>query len=268
MSDFIERIGLALAESDATSKAQMARRLAQDYQALVPTGACWAERDRRLEAGRPQVPKLVPPAQVPQRKLGTTEGRAALIHAISHIEFNAINLALDAAYRFVGLPSEYYAEWVRIAGEEALHFSLLVKRLNNLGFAYGDFDAHNGLWQMALDTAHDPLVRMALVPRVLEARGLDVTPDITRRLEGVGDHEAVRILGVIARDEVTHVEAGSRWFNYLCAQRRYKPESCFQWLVGRYMKQLPKGPFYREARLAAGFSEDELNWLETGAARA
>lgn len=268
MSDFIERIGLALAEGDATTKAQMARRLAQDYQALVPTCACWAERDSRLEAGRPQAPKLVPPAQVPQRKLGTTEGRAALIHAISHIEFNAINLALDAAYRFLGLPSEYYAEWVRIAGEEALHFSLLVKRLNDLGFAYGDFDAHNGLWQMALDTAHDPLVRMALVPRVLEARGLDVTPDITRRLEGVGDHETVRILGVIARDEVTHVEAGSRWFNYLCAQRRYEPESCFQWIVGRYMKQLPKGPFYREARLAAGFSEDELNWLETGTARA
>ena len=268
MSDFIERIGLALAEGDATTKAQMARRLAQDYQALVPTDACWAERDSRLEAGRPRAPKLVPPAQVPQRKLGTTEGRAALIHAISHIEFNAINLALDAAYRFVGLPSEYYAEWVRIAGEEALHFSLLVKRLNDLGFAYGDFDAHNGLWQMALDTAHDPLVRMALVPRVLEARGLDVTPDITRRLEGAGDHEAVRILGVIARDEVTHVEAGSRWFNYLCAQRRYEPESCFQWIVGRYMKQLPKGPFYREARLAAGFSEDELNWLETGAAHA
>ena len=153
----------------------------------------------------------MPPSQVPQRKLGTTEGRAALIHAISHIEFNAINLALDAAYRFVGLPSEYYADWVRIAGEEALHFSLLSTHLNELGFAYGDFDAHNGLWQMALDTAHDPLVRMALVPRVLEARGLDVTPDITRRLEGVGDHEAVRILGIIARDEVTHVEAGSRW---------------------------------------------------------
>jgi uncharacterized ferritin-like protein (DUF455 family) len=221
-----------------------------------------------VQVGRPDRPALVHPARVPRRRIGTPTGHAALLHAVAHIEFNAINLALDAAYRFRGLPIDYYRAWVSIAAEEAHHFSLIREHLHSLGFDYGDFDAHDGLWQMALDTSHDPLVRMALVPRVLEARGLDVTPGMSRRLEAIGDSRGVDILAVIARDEVGHVAAGGHWFAYLCQLRGYEPESMFRHIVKCYLPRLPKGPFHLEARRAAGFSEDELQWLQAEDAHA
>lgn len=212
--------------------------------------------------GRPLRPLLVPPRELPRRGFNTLEGRAALIHAVTHIEFNAINLAWDAVYRFRDMPPRYYDDWVRIADEEAYHYTLLRERLHRLGYDYGDFSAHNGLWEMAQDTAHDVLVRMALVPRVLEARGLDVTPGIMTRLRAAGDEETVSLLEIILRDEIGHVEIGSRWFRFLCEQRGVAPEDTFRKLIQRYLKGRIKGPFHRNARLLAGFSESELESLE------
>ncbi len=214
------------------------------------------------EPGRPDRPRLVSPRELPRRKLTTLQGHAALIHAICHIEFNAINLALDAVYRFRDLPAEFYADWLRVAEEEAYHFGLLREHLRTLGYEYGGFDAHNGLWEMAVDTAHDAMIRMALVPRVLEARGLDVTPGIMRKLADIGDDAAVAILEIIQRDEVGHVEIGTRWFRYLCEQRKLEPEATFRDLLSQYMKGKIKGPLDRQARRQAGFSEAELDYLE------
>jgi uncharacterized ferritin-like protein (DUF455 family) len=211
--------------------------------------------------GQPDQPELIPPQQVPRRRADTLVGRAALIHALAHIEFNAINLALDAAHRFVGLPPAYYADWLRVADEEALHFDLLNAHLATLGHTYGDFPAHNGLWEMALKTAHDPLVRMALVPRVLEARGLDATPLIVNKLKAAQDLRMVEILGVIERDEIGHVAIGSHWFGYLCRARGLEPEATFRQLLVEYDAPPLKPPFNLEARRQAGFSQPELDWL-------
>jgi len=216
--------------------------------------------------GRPSRPRLVAPRDLPRRKMGSVEGRASLLHALAHIEFNAINLAWDAVYRFRGLPAAYYTDWSRVAHEEALHFRLLCGCLQELGYAYGDFDAHNSLWEMACKTAHDPLVRMALVPRVLEARGLDVTPGILTKLHKSGDNCAVQALEVILRDEIGHVEIGSRWFRYLCKQRGLEAEATFARLLGEYMHGRIKGPFDYAARRQAGFNEREMQLLETLAA--
>ncbi|MDH5183728.1 MAG: ferritin-like domain-containing protein [Gammaproteobacteria bacterium] len=214
------------------------------------------------DPGRPATPVLVAPRDLHARKLSSLEGQAALIHAICHIEFNAINLAWDAVYRFRDLPTEFYHDWVKVADEEAYHFTLLREHLRSFDYDYGNFDAHNGLWEMAQQTAHDPLIRMALVPRVLEARGLDVTPGIMAKLRGIGDLKAVSILEIIFRDEIGHVEIGSRWFEYLCQQRKLEPTSTFRELIEEYMKGSLKGPFHKEARLKAGFSEEELAYLE------
>ena len=211
--------------------------------------------------GRPRQPELIPPQRVPRRRMDTLPGRAALIHALAHIEFNAINLALDAAHRFVGMPPAYYADWLRVADEEALHFDLLNAHLATLGYAYGDFPAHDGLWDMALKTAHDPLVRMALVPRVLEARGLDATPLIVDKLKTAKDTRMIEILAIIERDEIGHVAIGSRWFNWLCAARGLDPEATFRQLLVDYDAPPLKPPFNLAARRAAGFSERELDWL-------
>ncbi len=214
------------------------------------------------EPGRPARPRLVAPRDLPRRKLTSAQGHAALIHAICHIEFNAINLALDAVYRFRELPDDFYSDWLRVAEEEAYHFGLLREHLRTLEQDYGDFDAHNGLWEMAVDTAHDAMIRMALVPRVLEARGLDVTPGIMQKLADIGDDEAVTVLKIIQRDEIGHVEIGTRWFRYLCEQRKLEPESTFRDLLSQYMKGKIKGPLDRQARRQAGFSEAELDYLE------
>jgi Uncharacterized protein conserved in bacteria len=218
-------------------------------------------RDGVVAPGRPARPELVSPLAVPRRRLGTASGRAALIHAIAHIEFNAINLALDAAHRFVGMPFDYYADWLRVADEEATHFGLLRAHLQGLGHDYGDFCAHDGLWEMAQKTTHDPLYRMALVPRVLEARGLDATPAISLKLQQIGDARAVDILDRIARDEIGHVAVGSRWFAYLCDARGLDPAATFRQLLHDYAIPPPRLPLNLEARRQGGFSDAELAWL-------
>ena len=208
--------------------------------------------------GQPPHLVLVHPARVPRRRLGTLAGRAALIHALAHIEFNAVNLALDAVVRFANLPRAYYFDWLHVAAEEAHHFSLLVAHLATLGAAYGDFPVHGGLWEAATKTRDDVLARMALVPRILEARGLDVTPALQQRLAAVHDHAAVAILETVLRDEIGHVAIGNRWYEYLCAERGLDPMAAFPRLCVEYGIKPPHPPFNDEARQAAGFSALEL----------
>jgi uncharacterized ferritin-like protein (DUF455 family) len=212
--------------------------------------------------GRPAKPGLVPARALPQRGLGTPEGRAGFVHAIAHIEFNAIDLAWDAVYRFRGLPQAYYADWVGVASDEARHFVMLRERLQQLGRDYGDFDAHNGLWEMAEKTADDGLARMALVPRVLEARGLDVTPGMIVKLRSLGDGATADILEAILREEVAHVAAGSRWFRWHCMRAGIDPGMRFRELLAEHARGSLRGPFNREARTAAGFDDAELAALE------
>ncbi|MEO8985471.1 MAG: ferritin-like domain-containing protein [Rhodanobacter sp.] len=211
--------------------------------------------------GRPGKPDLVSARQVPQRGLSSEEGRAALVHAVAHIEFNAINLAWDAVYRFRGKPDAYYRDWASVANDEARHFTMLSSRLAELGHDYGDFAAHDGLWQMAEKTADNDTARMALVPRVLEARGLDVTPGMIERLRQLGDTRTVAILEVILREEVAHVAAGTRWYHYCCKRDGVDPVDTFFDLLRDYMGAKLRGPFNRAARLEAGFDEEELTRL-------
>ncbi|NGY06224.1 ferritin-like domain-containing protein [Solimonas terrae] len=240
----------ALVETDPAEKC---RRVA----ALGGNEVDDVDDDPRPVPGRPARPALIHPHDVPQRALGSVEGRAALLHAIAHIEFNAINLALDAGWRFAGLPTRYYADWLGVAQDEARHFAMLRARLQMLDFDYGDFAAHNGLWEAAEKTAHDALLRMALVPRVLEARGLDVTPGMIARLRKVGDLETVAILELILREEVRHVEIGTRWFRYLCAQRGLDAAATFRTLLIEHGVRL-RPPLNLPARHAAGFVDAEL----------
>lgn len=211
--------------------------------------------------GRPARPRLVHPRELAQRGLGTPAGRAALVHAVAHIEFNAVNLALDAVHRFRGLPQAYYDDWIGVALDEARHHRMLATRLAELGHAYGDFDAHDGLWDMAVRTRDDFVARMALVPRVLEARGLDVTPGMIARLRAAGDGITADALCVILDEEVAHVAAGTRWYHYACARHGLDPETHFLDLVRTHAAGAARGPHNREARLRAGFSRDELDAL-------
>lgn len=215
--------------------------------------------------GRPSSPKLVHPRELPRRGFGTREGRAAFIHAVAHIELNAIDLGWDAVYRFRGLPPAFYADWVAVANDESRHFVLLRERLREFGHDYGDFDAHNGLWEMCEKTAHDGLARMALVPRVLEARGLDVTPGMIVKLRSLGDDATADILEIILREEVAHVAAGSRWYRWHCERQGVEPRSRFRELLREYAGGYLHGPFNLEARLQAGFDEDELMALQAEA---
>ncbi len=212
--------------------------------------------------GRPPRPHLVSPAQVPRRSPFTAEGLAALLHAVAHIEFNAINLALDAIWRFAGMPRAFYRDWLRVAHEESLHFSLLVEHLASLGHAYGDFDAHDGLWSMVEKTAGDVTARMALVPRTLEARGLDATPPMQAKLRKAGDHRGADILSIILRDEVGHVAIGNHWYAWLCQQQALDPVLHYRELAQQHGAPKPKPPFNLEARRAAGFTADELQALQ------
>jgi uncharacterized ferritin-like protein (DUF455 family) len=215
--------------------------------------------------GYPDGLHLVAPRELKRRGISTQEGRNVLMHAVAHIEFNAINLALDAAYRFRQQPLDYYRDWISVAADEARHFGLIRDYLNNHDCDYADLPAHNGLWEMAVKTADDVVARMALVPRVLEARGLDVTPKMIERLKSVGDLEAVAILNVIYQDEITHVRIGSDWFSYLCERTDLEPRTNFIRLVKKYFHGELKGPFNIAARLQAGFDENELRDLELAA---
>jgi uncharacterized ferritin-like protein (DUF455 family) len=212
--------------------------------------------------GRPARPALVDPVSVPRRSPFTPEGRAALLHAVAHIEFNAINLALDAVWRFPGLPGAYYRDWLRVAAEEALHFTLLADHLATLGHVYGDFDAHDGLWSMAEKTAGDLTARMALVPRTLEARGLDATPPMKKRLLQAGDTRAAEILDLILRDEIGHVAIGNRWYRWCCDRDHVDPLGHYAVLAARHGAPRLKPPFNLAARRAAGFDAEELARLQ------
>lgn len=214
-----------------------------------------------LIAGRPARPELVPHTQVDARKPSTPEGYAAMLHAIAHIEFNAINLGLDAAYRFRRLPREFVGDWLGVAKEECEHFLLMRERLREHGYDYGDFVAHAHLWDMARHTAYDPLLRMALVPRVLEARGLDVTPAIRAKVAQKGDEATCAVLDIIYRDEVGHVRIGNRWYHHLCRQRGLEPLSLFRQLLRQHDMFVFRGYVNLEARQRAGFSEFELSLL-------
>ena len=248
-----------LAESDAQIKADSSMALKHRWEAgeLSLDRAAVLRSDAAIP-GRPTRPTLVPPRALERRPMNTVAGRAALIHALAHIEFNAINLALDAIWRFPDMPPEFYVDWLKVASEEALHFNLLNTHLSSLGFGYGDFNAHNSLWEMAEKTCEDVLARMALVPRTLEARGLDATPAVRAKLAQAGDEAAAAILDIILRDEVGHVAIGNRWYGWLCQQQGSEPLSTYRALARQYNAPVLKGPFNLEARRAAGFTEEEL----------
>ena len=211
--------------------------------------------------GRGDRPLLVAPSAVKRRSPFTPEGRAALLHAVAHIELNAINLALDAVWRFPAMPEAYYRDWLRVASEEALHFGLLSEHLQTMGHAYGDFPAHDGLWAMTARTAGDITARMALVPRTLEARGLDATPPMQARLRQAGDLRAVEILDVILRDEIGHVAIGNHWYRWLCEREGLDPVAHYEVLAQRHGAPPLRPPFNVEARLAAGFTQVEVDLL-------
>lgn len=248
-----------LCEEEAERKAEGVRALPEQWR----RGGLHLDADAALMPqhpipGRPPRPELVPPLSVRHRSMRTVEGRAALIHALAHIEFNAINLALDAVWRFPCMPDDYYADWLRVATEEALHFSLLAAHLQTQGYRYGDFPAHNSLWDMAEKTSEDVLARIALVPRTLEARGLDASPPVRAKLAQAGDIAAAEILDIILRDEIGHVAVGNRWFGWLCTSRGLEPVATYAALAVKYKAPLLRGPFNLEARRAAGFSDAEL----------
>lgn len=253
---------LALSETDPVQKCTAVEALWQQMldnsSQIDPLPALQAQQNI---PGRPVRPLLVPPGQVQRRAMHTPEGRAALIHALAHIEFNAINLALDALWRFTNMPEQYYRDWLQVAKEEAYHFSLLCQHLRTLGYAYGDFDGHNSLWEMVEKTSDDVLARMALVPRTMEARGLDATPPLKQKLMQAGDHAAAAILDIILRDEIGHVAIGNRWFHALCQQRQLDPLQTFERLCQQYKAPKLKPPFNLYARKLAGFTECELAYL-------
>lgn len=251
------------ADDDPATKAEGTRALwaARERHSLHPSPALALAATAAPAPGRPARPALVPPKDVPSRTPFTLEGRAALLHAIAHIEFNAINLALDAIWRFDGLPDSFYLDWLSVASEEAHHFSLLREHLRSLGFDYGDFDAHDGLWLMTQRTSADVVARMALVPRTLEARGLDATPPLQAKFQRAGDDRAVEILGVILRDEIGHVAIGNRWYRWLCERDGLDPVAHDAELSRRYQAPRLRAPFNLEARRAAGFTDEEVDAL-------
>ncbi|HID36086.1 MAG TPA: ferritin-like domain-containing protein [Ghiorsea sp.] len=268
MSDFFTRVRACLIASDVDEKLSMVHGLAKDVhlgkvviqQALPHFSLPLSSASN----GCPEKPELVGALKVSKRGFGSIEGRAVMIHAIAHIEFNAINLALDAVQRFPDMPENYYADWLSVADEEAYHFELIRAHLRFLGADYGDYPAHQGLWEMAEKTAHDVLERMALVPRVLEARGLDVTPAIQEKLRQAGDKHAATILDIIFADEIGHVEVGTRWFHYLCKKAKKKPDDTFFALVDKHFPKGIYGPYNVDAREEAGFSANEIEILLQG----
>jgi uncharacterized ferritin-like protein (DUF455 family) len=218
--------------------------------------------ERIKHPGRPIKPTLVRFNAMPKRKK-TDIGFIETIHAICHIEFNAINLALDAVYRFRNMPDKFYQDWIKVAFEESQHFQLLNNYLIELGYKYGDFDAHNGLWKMTFETDYDVLARMALVPRVLEAKGLDATPKIQQRFKKSNFKPMVKLLDIIFKDEIGHVKIGNYWFNYLCKTRNVEPIKMFDNLIQKHIGESLRGPFNIDARKQADFTDEELAYLQS-----
>ena len=254
-----------LANADVQSKVGQLAKLFNEYQAEqidLNLSHSFDSQDLYLP-GRPIKPDLVAPKFVPKRKMDTVEGRAILWHSLAHIEFNAMNLALDAIWRFPNMPSDYYEDWLRVAKEEAYHFSLINAHLQSFGFRYGDFPAHNSLWEMVERTTDSVIARMALVPRTMEARGLDAVPEIRDRFQQIKDERALEILEIILHDEIGHVLIGNRWFNFLCANDGLSPVVTYRELAEKYHAPTLRGPFNFDAREQAGFSSEELSLLES-----
>ncbi|MBU3557460.1 ferritin-like domain-containing protein [Polynucleobacter sp. Ross1-W9] len=253
-----------LASADAQAKVNQLLHLFDEYQDQKIS----LDVSSKIEAqgltlpGRPVKPELVLPKLVPKRRMDTPEGRAGLLHSLAHIEFNAMNLALDAIWRFSDMPKEYYEDWLKVAKEEAYHFSLVNEHLHSLGFSYGDFPAHNSLWEMVERTTDSVIARMALVPRTMEARGLDAVPAIRDRFKQIKEARAVEILEIILNDEIGHVLIGNRWFNFLCSKDGLSPIAAYRELAAKYRAPILKGPFNMEARKQAGFTAEELSLLE------
>jgi len=254
-----------LTTANAAAKAAAGRAAAKAWReaALVEVGRA-TPPDR---PARPPRPELKQPRDVPRRSIGAApKGRIALLHALAHIELNAVDLAWDLIARFSGeaLPRAFFDDWVAVADDEARHFTLLTGRLAALSAAYGDLPAHDGLWQAASDTRHDLLARLAVVPLVLEARGLDVTPAMIAKLEAAGDGESAGLLRVIYRDEIGHVAAGKRWFDWACERAGREPADTWRALVGRHFKGAVKPPFNETARRQAGLTPETYLPLATG----
>lgn len=254
MLDLAQEAVAILSTADASAKAKAARAL----------GAAWRDGRAAFQGparppsrpARPAHPELRRPGDMPKRKAGgNLEKRVALLHALAHIELNAIDLAWDLIARFGShdLPRYFFDDWVRVGDEEALHFTMLVARLGELGASYGDLPAHDGLWQSAEETAHDLLARLAVVPLVLEARGLDVSPATIADLRRAGDEESAAVLDIIYRDEIGHVAAGKRWFDHVALGQGHDPATIWQHLVGKHFRGRLKPPFNRAARDEAGF---------------
>lgn len=259
-------------------EALLARDTAQKVSLVQQLGQAWDAGQLALDTqwtcaipcgipGLPEKPELVLPKFLPRRAMHTAEGRACAIHALTHIEFNAINLALDAIWRFAGLPPDFYTDWLRVAREEAYHFTLLETHLHSLGYTYGAFVGHSSLWEMAEKTKGNVLARMALVPRTLEARGLDATPAMRAKLAQAGDQQAAAILDIILRDEIGHVAIGNFWFAKICNIERREPLATWQQMVIDYNAPALRPPFNLDARRAAGFTEAELVYLQAAAGR-
>lgn len=252
-----------LTADDPAAKVKLARRVARDWR----LGRLRFEFDVAMpdRPARPAAPELLPPAAMPRRGQGSAHGRVALIHALAHIEYSAIDLAFDMAGRFgARFPRAFVDDWLAVGADEAMHFALLDRRLRSLGSHYGALPAHDGLWEAAADTAHDPLARLAVVPMVLEARGLDVTPATQARFERAGDTATARILARILADEIRHVATGTRWFAHGCQQARFPVAETWQRLVSTYFHGKLKPPFNDSARDAAGLTREFYGALAVG----
>ncbi len=253
----------ALQATDLDQKVALAQHLyaLAAIESIANADACSSIAAPHDLPGQPTRPELRAHLDIPQRSIHTPQGLAALVHSVCHIEFNAINLALDAVWRFPGMPAAYYADWIKVAHEEAQHFSLLRAQLQSMGHDYGDFTAHTGLWDMTERTQGDIVARMALVPRLLEARGLDATPPMQAKLRKVGTPDALRtieILDVILRDEVGHVRIGNHWYRWLCARDQLDPIAHFRLLCATHSAPRLRPPLNEEARRLAGFTDQEL----------
>ena len=246
-----------LLTQNAVQKAEWTLALTEDLPIFVDL----VVQDPGGIPGRPVKPELVPYNALKSKPLTTPEGRAILLHAIAHIELNAIDLALDVVWRFKGMPADFYKDWVQIAKEEAKHFLLLQRHLASMGFDYGDFPAHHSLWEMAERTRGDILARIGLVPRTMEARGLDASPGVRNKLISAGDLVAGRILDIILNDEIGHVAAGNRWYRHVCHERGLDPIGTYRDLIKQYDAPKLKSPYNLEARRLAGCEEDELIYL-------
>ncbi len=254
--------GLCLHHTDVDQKLEIthqAKKLSDDNQLSFQS----LESALSITATKfPDKPQLLPPRDMPKRSPSSPKGKAAFFHALAHIEFIAIYLAWDILYRFRGLPDKFYQDWLKVADEEAQHFTLLRAHLLEMGVDYGDLPAHHGLWEHAEDTKDDVLARLAIVPRCMEARGLDITPQVIKKFKAIGDQKSVELLTRILEDEVGHVEIGSYWFKLFCEQKGFNHEEKYKELIVKFYNGKPKGPFNRELRIIAGFSNTEINWLE------